>query len=614
MDSVAYKESPLTAKDLVIILNALKNTDFQPKYQIIDVRNKCKYIITQNNLIIPCRPSGSLYDLQIVKNAERYISEFKDVYNKLHELYKITDKAIPVKPFGIYYDEKNGDNLRVTGITTKTRDVIPVKPEIVKINDLEKMSLIYENKPLTDKIDSELLKGRSSGKIDNRILSVNLNKYETESYELFRLEFSDYINRPENIQLKTKIENIMNDHKTQRKDKIDKLRLIVYRLIDKDLYNKYKRFVLSASDEAFEDTNLDVDDNATSEDETENSDGKIEQKGGKYDKLLHIASKVPDLVNYDVRNDRSICVTNKDKDTCNTNQHCHWTHSGCYMSLTKNLIIKFVNKICEDLASNDLKAFEVMKIGNYFVSDIVDYNKFTERLDQKILRSTSSNVKKALNELFGKDSIPKIGKRRVGKNLDVNYQQLNVDNSLIDMKDFYIQNIIEGNLTIFRAYVNGYYWIQNKYNDNESKNLGYYSPLQSDLANYFRSLVIEWLQHTKNKETIKNELFKYMQIKKSSKNPIDEFIIKIAQDIPTLTNCIVELFVLSKINLIPIVIYDDDNNVKYIFDEGIKYNINENTNKTIINKYKSRKDVISLKFSLMTNQSIPDDIDVIYYK
>lgn len=610
MDSVAYKESPLTAKDLVVILDGLKNKDYQPKYQIIDVRNKCKYIITQNNLIIPCRSSGSLYNLQIVKSAERYISEFKDVFNKLHDLYKMTDKAIPVKPFGIYYDEKNGENLRVTGITTKTRDVIPVKPEIVKIQDLEKMSLIYENKPLTDKIDSDLLKGRSSGKVDNRILSVNLDKYETESYELFRLEFSEYVNRPENIQLKTKIENIMNDHKTQRKDKIDKLRLIVYRLIDKELYDKYKKYVLSGSQEEFEDTNLDVDDNATSEDE--NSENI--QTGGKYDKLLHISNKIPDLLNYDIKNDRSTCATNKEKDTCNTNPHCHWTHSGCYMSLTRELIIKFVNKLCEDLASNDLKAFEVMKIGNYFVSDIVDYNKFTERKDQKILRSTSNNVKKALNELFGKDNTPKIGKRRTGKNLEINYQQLNIDNPLVDMKEFYIQNIIEGNLTVFRAYVNGYYWVQNKFNDNDSKNLGYYSPLQTDLANYFRSLVIEWLQHTKNKETIKNELFKYMQIKKSSKSPLEEFIIKIAQDIPTLTNCIVELYVLSKINLIPIVVYDDDNNIKYVFDEGIKYNVSEQPNKTNINSYKSDKNIINLKFSFITNQSIPDDIDVIYYK
>ena len=66
------------------------------------------------------------------------------------------------------------------------------------------------------------------------------------------------------------------------------------------------------------------------------------------------------------------------------------------------------------------------------------------------------------------------------------------------LKTFFVQKVIDKNLTIFRSYVNGYYWLKNKYNDVDSRNLGYYSPLQTDLSNYFRSLVIDWLNDSKN--------------------------------------------------------------------------------------------------------------------
>ena len=144
----------------------------------------------------------------------------------------------------------------------------------------------------------------------------------------------------------------------------------------------------------------------------------------------------------------------------------------------------------EELALGELKAIEIIQAEGYFVSDIVDYNRFTERPNQRVIRSTSNTIKKILNETFGKDSGSiKIGRRKSLKAQEINYQQLNADNPMLDLKTFYLQKIIEANLTLFRAYVNGYYWIRNKYNDFENRNLGYYSPLQTDLSNYFKSIV-----------------------------------------------------------------------------------------------------------------------------
>ncbi|MCZ6910853.1 MAG: hypothetical protein O7C56_08170, partial [Rickettsia endosymbiont of Ixodes persulcatus] len=107
--------------------------------------------------------------------------------------------------------------------------------------------------------------------------------------------------------------------------------------------------------------------------------------GGKYEKLVHLTNKVPNLTTYQINNDRNVCNAYPNKDQCQTNQHCHWTHSGCHLSLSDDMAITFVNKISEELASGDLKALEILKIGSYFVSDIVDYNRFTERQGQKII-------------------------------------------------------------------------------------------------------------------------------------------------------------------------------------------------------------------------------------
>ena len=177
------------------------------------------------------------------------------------------------------------------------------------------------------------------------------------------------------------------------------------------------------------------------------------------------------------------------------------------------MVIKFINKVSDELAVNDRKAFEILKVEDYYVSDIVDYSKFTIRSGQKIIRSTGSNVRKALGDIFGTENIPIIGKKKIKTTVEGNYQQLNQEYPLIDMKEYYLQRIIKNNLSIFRAYVNGYYWNQNKYNDPEVKNLGYYSPLQTEMANYFRGQIIEWLLNKKNDSKIK-DLTKYMNLKK----------------------------------------------------------------------------------------------------
>ena len=166
---------------------------------------------------------------------------------------------------------------------------------------------------------------------------------------------------------------------------------------------------------------------------------------------------------YNVNNDRTSCDRLSDKQSCHENIHCHWTHSGCLMQLTADMVIEYVSKISIELTSKKVKAMEILKIGEYYVSDIVDSNRYTERKNQKIIQSNGSNIKKTLDDVFGKDNVPQIGKRRGQKKIDEETFELNISNQMQNLRDMYVQTIIPQNMTIFRAYVNGYYWLKNNY-------------------------------------------------------------------------------------------------------------------------------------------------------
>jgi hypothetical protein len=75
--------------------------------------------------------------------------------------------------------------------------------------------------------------------------------------------------------------------------------------------------------------------------------------------------------------------------------------------------------------------------------------------------------------------------------------------------------------------------------------------------------------------------------------------------------------VLSKLNKIPIVVYDDYNHPIYIFVKGLVYN--SFVDKSIPNEYvkytkAEAKNSINLRFLFVTNNKIPDEVEVIYFK
>jgi hypothetical protein len=572
----------LTTAEINTILSSLKK-EYNIKYQYIDSRNKCKFVITNNDMLIPVVPSGSLYNIRIVKSIDKYIHTFEETLDFLKKIYKETNKKINVNPIGVYYDSKSNNIIKINSILTDNQEIIPVLSAELNIDDLNKYDLVYEYKPLYDKIDLALQKSDKNIVVDERIIKVAHEKYKIESYQLFRLELSNYINESDNTDLKQKILKIVNNDKIAKINKSNMIKLIMYKLIDDGLYKKYKSMV-----------------------------GDL-VGGGK--KFILIDKKEPIITNYNLNNDRVLCKLH-DKDKCNV--HCKWsnTNNSCLLNISVNMAIEFVNRITDELVQYDIKAYEILQIDNYFVSDIIDQNIFTEKPNQIILKSTNNAIKKLLNETFGKNTLSiKIGRRKILKYTDINYQQLNLDFPLKNMKLFFIQTIMDNNLTLYRSYVNCYYWLKNSLSDVVNKNLGYCSPLQTKLSIYFKSSVIDWLSNIKNKKIIDSNILNLFYAKKNSKNIVNDFIVTLSKDINIVSNCIIELYVLNQLNDIPIIIYNQNDDIIYIFDKKIIFNsYNDKYNKEYDIYKKNQYDYINLKFIFITNNYIPDHIHSIYFK
>ena len=141
--------------------------------------------------------------------------------------------------------------------------------------------------------------------------------------------------------------------------------------------------------------------------------------------------------------------------------------------------------------------------------------------------------------------------------------------------------------------------------------MGYYSPLQTELSNYFRGSVIEWLKDKKNLSKMK-ELEKYMDLKK--KNTVNDYIIKLGSSASSTTNCLVELSVLSYINPIPIVIYNELNIPIFAFDSGLVYDSKTDKHEKIKKYTDKRNDTINMRFVYMMNNESPDLIETLYFK
>jgi len=593
IDKLLNDGSYYTAKYVKKIID--KSSDFNLVGQVVDLKNKCKYLILDNNAIIPVVPSGCIYDLNIYSENE---IKLLSLDNAIIELKKIKKKMpkLKVDILGVLVNILNEDSAYVNGIITEMELDIPIKGDEMLITDLYKKGLIVEERDVDDVIDNKLSNKNNFHKADERVKLINIDEFENESYEVFRMSLSDTL-KIDN-KLKKKINEIKNMESPEIKEsellsKIKKyiLESFLFYHVDYEIYGKDKKLhnlhlntlknleISGSSDLIIQNINKII-----SSDNDE-----------RYNIPISLSKNIPNLDNYLRSNYRKSCINNQ-KIKCNDNIYCEWNDNKnkCGQVLTIELIIKFVKKISNEIINNDQKYREIFNIGDNKIFDIIDYNEYTERDDENVVKTSNLFISRELEKLFGKNKIPNLMKKykRTGKKEnDEVLANLNYKNPILNMGDYFIQNVYNDNLSYFRAIANGFYWNEKKNLSTNIRNLGYLSNLQTIISEYLRSKFIDWIKDENNFEKIKNEL----KININHKKTISLYLNKIFDDVILATNGSVELFVIQNIIKRDIIVINENG------DTLFKYGTNSG-------------EKISLHFHDIDKKNIPHKINVVLLK
>jgi len=557
------------------ICNLLKKSKINIKKQYIDDRHKCKYIELENGLCLPVTPSGIDYKYKFknLKESKNIWLNLKTSITLLEKINKILN--LDYIPKYIFYDKQNNKKIRIISLFLNNNLTLPIINEEVDESIIKKLGIPIKFQPLEETIDQEIINHVNDDVVDNeRLNDILEHNYMNESYNIYRLELSLYLYNNNNI--KEVIINIVRNQKILTKDKKYELRKILFEIINSKLLSEYK---LNA----------------------------VQKGGDKKDTMGFLINKLPDLKKYLVSNVREYCEGNNDETKCNDNIHCKWKNNSCKFQLLESMAINFVNKVIEEMIQDNIKFKEIIQENTYYVSDIVDFNQFTDRKDQKIINSSNFNIKKLMSELFGKDKVPVIGKRIINR---MNNELIQEDYpKIIELGKQLFQEIIPNKDSIIRAYVNSYYWINNPFYDIDSRNLGYLNELQTNLSYLFKANIIDFVQNNLNKgePIIKKFLETYF---KDNDNFFESNLNKYRKSSFN-TSGKMELFVLSHLIDLPIVIYDNFSNIKYIFLQG-EIPVNSETIKTFTKNSVLNK-TIFIKIDYDESNDIPKNIYSLYY-
>ena len=536
-----YNDKTLSSKNLIERFRDIKVLN-----QIIDSRNKVKYLQLENNFYLPTIPSGSHYKIPSKDISEinfKNITKLEDTIKKLQKINKVLN--LDYSPKLIYYNNiiknKSGDSYNITSILLKNNLTVPIKEEYLTNNQFKNLVYLMNINHLS-KINDAINTNKENK--DGRDIRVNNIMYKNEGYNLFRLEMSLFFEN--NKKTKDNIYNVLKNDNIKRSDKRKEILKILLDVLNLKLENK-----------------IIVSNNKTS--------------------VFEILKTLPDLKNYNVSNIRDYCKIHKTKEKCNQNLHCSYINDTCKFTIYQNYSLEFIYRLLEEIINNNIKFKELMQEDNYYVSDIVDYTLYSDKPNQKIIKTTNFNIKKIMSELFGKDSIPNLGKRRINKatsKIEENYPEL------IQFSDQYIQEIIPNENSIIRAYVNSYYWINNPLYDIESRNLNYYSEIQNKITNLFKANLIDYIQNNIYNQDFKKDIEKVIDLSES-KNFFLSAINKLRKNVFN-TDGLLPLITLSYMFPYPIIVYDNFNKVKYIFLKGpVKVN-----DKTIAKYLEKVKEII----------------------
>ncbi|ADO67325.1 putative VV A7-like early transcription factor large subunit [Cafeteria roenbergensis virus] len=515
---------------------------FKPTIQYLDSIGKVRYLkLTELDLILPVFPSGIDYLYDYTFESPIFLS-LKDTLSKFEKIINIDNSFIPEK---ILYLDKIGVNYLVHSVVLANKLVIPIKTEKIDEQHIKKLKLKKELKPQENNINNKL--ENETNPIDKNRLIVKENQYLEEGFNLFRFELSYYLQKNQSVKNNI-IDIVRSDIPYNRKKEL--LRPLLISITNP----KLKKFI-----------------------------NKSSVKKQIY--FIMSLNKKKDLTNFKIQNQRNYCYINKDKDTCNNKPFCNFVKDKCYFSMEDEVIIEYLNRILEEIIQDSVGFKELIQEDNYFVSDIVDNKDFTNRENQKILKVGNLSINKIMVELFGENSLPKIGRRTTANTnfIDENYPQLEEVGKNLS------QEIIPNQNSNIRAFINSYYWLKNSLYSKERRNLGYHSSIQNQLVFLLKAKIIDFvLQYNEN---VPKSIEKYFV----SKDKINSKLMEFAKN-PLNTDGNLEFYVLYNLYNIPIVVMNKYNEITKVFTD----------NKIITKNF----DKIPLKNSIKIKQDITADVKI----
>lgn len=475
--------------------------------QFLNSRFKCVFVVLGEEFLLPVSEGGAMHGVRLVED----INVFKHGLKESLELIRKYGEKYPqlrLKARAVVYNEVKGEGserrYRVYGFQIDEVRVVPMKVELLtkkEIYAIVPKEIIMKNELIMSKIDRQI--ARRSRIYDERVAAMNTYLYESELYELLRLHLSHYF--VTNTELRKKVLEILGEDKpldTRRRT----IKLFLLRILSPKLYNKLAQRSVSGQNE-----------------------------------LVVLGEKKVD--NYELANVRELCELKGPGTICDSSSHCFTHNNRCKLMISSKLLLDYIQKITEEIVIAGIKREELFNNDKYYVTDIVNTSYFTSRDGQSIIKresgkGSSIHGEKILKTIFQTEE-------EIFDEEGIDYtESYKIFGNIIE------QPIIPNNNTIFRAFANGYYWLNSVGSSIEEKNLGYYSRTQTNIANYVKSKIIDWI--AENDYSLPGYRADELELILNKVIMFDSYVPTNAYD--------VELVLLSAIFKVGIVVLDNKNN------------------------------------------------------
>lgn len=480
------------------MINLIKINSLKVEKQVLNSVNKTIFFIVNNNknsLLIPVIPSGSIFNVPFIYNSDKEYENYVNSYETIEKNLNIYEK-IKLKFIGFYYYKIKNNNYYIKELifsNGENRIGIPIKK--YKVSTKEKFLFVY--KQYYKKIDDFIKKYPDIDyNPDDRVKYINYEKYKTTAFQYFRYNISYYISK--NKEVKDKLieliksdNSLKHDELNKTKENIKEIRRLIYELIENQQLHKFYKSM--------------VDDNKP-------VNAKINDKMTVFiynKKSLQENKEIKENFDKQKNNIKKICYLSKRCDNifCSLDKN-----NKCVFSITLDLLVDFINRICYELLNNGIKCYELLNIKGYYVSNVMNSNIYKIKDGQKILKKTDgSKTNVFINYLkenpYGiNDYDPKDeGDKYNMISYKMRRQQAKIDeivekNKPKKINNFVYQNVFNQNDTILRAYVNCLNWLVNINSNDKNKNLGYYNTEQDKIINFIKSKVIDHLLTNNNED------------------------------------------------------------------------------------------------------------------